>query len=403
MTTRWRLAAVAAAMACLAGAATADPGQLTVDDKANVFSPDGIAKAKSAFRAVEFKVPTTFTVVTYAEVPERLRAKYEEIKGDESAKRRFFHDWAEETAKDRNVEHGPFVLVSMKPGHVRALDDRQTDVARGFDSAKLRATEGKLLDGFKAALKAGDRATGLHDAALLDATTYVAAQLKNTTYPVKSERRGAARAEVAEAGGGSKLGAWICIGAVVLLVGWIAFGIIRAMTNRGQGGGGYGAAGGYGPGGGGYGGGYGGGGGGGFLPGLFGGLLGGAAGAYMYNNMFGGGSHGGFGGSYGDTPADGGSTGGTFDDGGAGDYAGGGQRRRVAASATTLTPAAATSAADMTPAAVISAAAATSAAGTWVVATSNSMRHTKAPAPQCRGFHSYPVCRRSFPATIMSP
>jgi TPM domain len=71
---------------------------------------------------------------------------------------------------------------------------------------------------------------------------------------------------------------WVCLIVGGLVVVWIIFAIIRALT--GMGGGGYG-----------YGGGYGGGmmgGGGGFFTGMLGGLFGSMAGMWIYNNMFGG-------------------------------------------------------------------------------------------------------------------
>ena len=69
----------------------------------------------------------------------------------------------------------------------------------------------------------------------------------------------------------SDLGAWLCIGVVVLLGIWLVFALVRAFTGGGGGGGG-----------GGYGGG-GGGGGGGFFPALMGGLFGAAAGMWLYD------------------------------------------------------------------------------------------------------------------------
>ncbi len=71
---------------------------------------------------------------------------------------------------------------------------------------------------------------------------------------------------------------WVCLIVGGLLVVWVVFALIRALT------GGMGGGGGYGPG---YGGGYGGGGGG-FFTSMLGGMFGAMAGMWMYNHFFGG-------------------------------------------------------------------------------------------------------------------
>ncbi len=280
----------------------ASPGQMAVDDKADAFSADGIKKAEEAFHAVTFKSPTHFTVVVYKKVPDGKRAEFEKVKDKADDRKRFFGDWTRELAESRGAK-GVFVLVSMEGGHVHAIDDKQTDVRRGFDDKDLRALEKKLVNGFASARgKEGDEAKKLRDEGLLSAAKFVADELKDTSAgDVHSTRSENARGN----GGGSGIMGYICIGIVALAAVWLVIGLIRMFT--GGGGGGYGPGGGYG------------GGGGGFMTSMLGGLFGAAAGMYLYDQFFG--HHGSDlsagQGDYGDTSS-------SYDDGGAGDYSGGG-------------------------------------------------------------------------------
>jgi uncharacterized protein len=303
------------AMASKAAGEATHAGQLKVDDQGATFTTDGIKTAKSAFEAVKFQAETHMTIVTWGKVPEKKVSEYEKAKGDRTTLMRFFRDQAKELAKQRNAK-GIFVLISREGSAVVAIDDRQTDVQRGFTDSKLERLQELFTEAFKSAAgkpdKNGPEALQLRDKALLDAVNYVAEELKNTTVPdaaVKNDAVGKV--------GGMGIGGWICIGISVLLGVWLIVGLIRMFTG---GGGGYGGPG------------YGGGGGG-FFSGLMGGLFGAMAGMYLYNSLFGSdmssasaadaSADPGSGAGAGDWDGGGDGGGSSYDNGG-GDYGGGG-------------------------------------------------------------------------------
>ena len=288
---------------------------MTVSDRAQAFTEAGVSKAKEAFRDTTFHARTEFHVEVYPELPENKRSEYDRFKKEKDTPglNRFFGDFANELAKKHNSK-GIFLVVFRKEGHVHAIDDRQTDAKRTFDDRKLKQVEEKLVAGFAKASKQADKngpeAKKLRDEALLDTTNYIASELKDTTVPDAKHNE---KNDGNHKAGGSNIGTYICLGVVALLGIWLVVGIIRALTNRGGGGG-------YGPGGG-YGGGYGGGGGG-FGSSLLGGLFGGLAGMWMYNQFFGGSHVSDM--SAGQGGGDNGNSGGDYNDTGAGDYDGGG-------------------------------------------------------------------------------
>ena len=304
---------VVAAAASVGTAGASEKGTLAVKDNGSVFTSEGIRKAEDAFEAVTFQAPTKLVVVTFGKVPDGKRAAFEAAKGD--ARKRFFHDWAEEVARSSG-KPDVLVFISMEGSHIRAIDDRRTDMKRQFDDKDLHALEQKFVAGFEKSAGATDAAAKLarHDAGLLEGVNFVAEQLKDTTLPANQNgRRANAPANAAETKGTSVM-SYVCIGIVALLAIWLVIGVVRMMMGGGGGGGNYGG-GGMGGGGGGMGAG------GGLMTGLLGGMLGAVAGNYLYNNFMGGNSHsndsmGSSGGGYGDS--------GTSGDTGAGDYSGGG-------------------------------------------------------------------------------
>ncbi len=310
----WSVVAAAASVASPGTAGASEKGTLTVKDNGSVFTADGIRKAEDAFEAVTFQAPTKLAVVTFGKVPEGKRAAFEAAK-DKQDKDRFFREWAEEVARSSG-KPDVLVFISMEGSTVRAIDDRRTEVKRGFDDKDLRTVRDKFVAGFKPG--AGeDSAAKLarHDAALLESVNFVADQLKDTTLPANQNgRRANAPANNAAETKGTSVMTYVCIGIVALLGIWLVIGVVRMMMGGGGGGGGGNYGGGMGGGGGGMGAG------GGLMTGLLGGMLGAVAGNYLYNNFLGGNSHSndsmGSSGGYGDS----GNTGDT----GAGDYNGGG-------------------------------------------------------------------------------
>lgn len=303
-------------------------GQLTVDDEAKAFTPEGIKNAESKFHGKTFKSATHFHVHTVTAVPEGKKKDFDAAKADKSKAPAFFLEWAREIAKadhDRGVFTFAYMSEDGKSFYILTIADSQTDRARGFDDSDGKKTSDKLIAAFRSAKeKTGADAQKARDAGLLEATNFVIDQLKNTS--ANDSTTGATHA-TEEKSGSSSIMSYVCIGIVALLGIWLVIGLIRAFTGGGGGGGG-------GYGGGGYGGG---GGGGGFMTSMLGGMFGAAAGMYLYDQFAG--HHGsdlsaGQSNDYGSTSADdgagdfdGGSAGGGGDfgdaGGGGGDYGGG--------------------------------------------------------------------------------
>ena len=310
----WSVVAATVSLAAPGSASASEKGVLAVKDNGAVFSTDGVRKAEQAFEGVTFQAPTKLAVVTFGKVPEGKRAAFDEAKGKD-ARDRFFREWAEEVARSSG-KPDVLVFISMEGSHVRAIDDRRTELKRGFDDADLRTLREKFVAGFKPSAEDKDAAAKIerHDAALLASVNFVAEQLKDTTLPANGKRANGAANNAADTKGSSIM-SYVCIGIVALLGIWLVFGLVRMM----MGGSGGGGSGGGGMGGGGMGGG-GMGAGGGLMTGLLGGMLGAVAGNYLYNSFMGGNhstdSMGSNGGGYGDS--------GTTGDTGAGDYSGGG-------------------------------------------------------------------------------
>jgi uncharacterized protein len=261
-----------------ATASGSSAGQMSVEDKAQAFTPDGVKKAQEAFERTSFQSPTHFTVVTVGEkdVPAGKKADFEAAKKDQKLAGPFFRDWARELARAER-EQGVFTLVYFQGDKyfVDVVSDRQSDVYRHFTDEDARKVRDALIGGFRKAKESGDKAA--RDAALLAATDVVIDQLKNTSAPeAGTASRTNSSDSGAKKGGGTNIMGYVCIGLAVLLGVWLVIGLIRAFTGGGggYGGGGYGGGGGFG--------------GGGFFPSLMGGLFGAAAGMYLYDSFMGG-------------------------------------------------------------------------------------------------------------------
>ena len=141
----------------LATTATAGTGTLTVEDKAGVFTPDGIAKAKGLMESADFRSPAHFVVVVGGDkdIPAGLR---QELTAAVAAKdmprsQKALAQWAEQEAI-RHTEKG-ICLLAYKQGPVvlvRAKVDRTTDLQRDFPESDTA----KLVDLFVKGLKGTD-------------------------------------------------------------------------------------------------------------------------------------------------------------------------------------------------------------------------------------------------------
>jgi len=286
--------------------ATPQDGVMKVEDKAEVFTASGIDTATAKFDGVTFKARTHFTVVTRNAVPDSKKSDFEATKGDKAKLNSLFGDWARQIAQDQR-ETGVFVLVYIRGEKyfVKAVADKANDVQRNFTDSNLSSLERKLSEAVAVAQKqTGDDAKKTRDAGLLEATSYVIDELKDTSLSADTKLK----SDESKSTGGMSILGWVCIAGVVILGIWLVVAVIRMFT---------GGVNGYG---GGYGGGGGGGGGMGFMGGLMGGMFGAMAGMYLYD-QFTGGHH--YNDNYGGgNDNSGGDSGGTQDTG-EGDFAGG--------------------------------------------------------------------------------
>ena len=305
--------ALAAAMA--AGLLTADPGvsyaskvapmkdgELIVEDMANLFSRDGVKKARDEFAQTKSTHERRVTVLTLASLPKAEADRLDEINKakDSAAVHRFWVDFTKREAKDEKAK-GVFILVCRHPGHVEIIADSVMQ-ENGFNNSKEDRIKEILLTSFRDAKdKPEAEATTIRDKGLLEAS-----RVLHNEVPVTTDVKPAHAVAGKEGSKSSGIMGYVCIGLAVLAGLWLIFGLIRAFTGGGGGGGGMG-------------GGMGGGGGGGFMTGLLGGLFGSMAGMWLYNNMFGGGMSSAFG-ADGSSSADYNSGGG--DEAGTGDFSG---------------------------------------------------------------------------------
>ncbi len=302
-------------------------GVISIEDKAGLFSSEGITKAREAFEGTSFGSETHLLIVTADSIPSKKQAEWDEIykNKDERGRNRFAEEWARAIGRTKD-KHGDIVVLIYKSGttyFVRTISDKQSDIHRNFSDTKAQSVSDvfvRELRKVKSEKLEGDAAKKEMDTALISATELVISDLKDTSAPDSSHKSGSANHAVAERKG-SGIGGYICMILMVVLGIWLVIGLIRMFTGGG-GGGGYGGGGG--------------GGGGGFFGNMMGGMFGAMAGMWMYNNLFGGGfqndamagdSYNTDTGDTGDGNFDDGASGGDGDwgdGGGGGDWGGGG-------------------------------------------------------------------------------
>jgi uncharacterized protein len=296
-----------------------------VHDEAKLFSKDAIDQANKTIEKIKKAHGKDLFIesVESGEKEKDLRTK-----------------WAKTRFNDFGID-GIYIVVSKEPSFYRFYVGDNTREKGYFSKANID----KMDEDLKPITKPGKR-----DEALIEAANYVleamneharskgkeiapkkvaAPPVQVAQPPVIHHNNAAAQDNAVPEWVG-----WVCMIAVILLVVWVVFAIIRAMTGMMMGGGGgygYGGGGGYGYGGGG----------GSFFTGMLGGMFGSMAGMWMYNNMFGGhatygqngavnwgggdqGSTGSAAAPYEADTADGGTGGGGDDDAGSGGDAGGG-------------------------------------------------------------------------------
>lgn len=302
-----------------------------VRDEGGFFSADATQKANEVIKEIHKDFKKDLLIETIKTVPAEKTDEFKKL--DKAGQSKFFKSWARERARQAEV-NGVYILVIKDPGHLEVEVGNETQ-KKDFTIANRDELADKLLAKFKDANKVKDEADKkkIYDEALLEAVRYVRSTMKTNigttkgSGPVHQPNREpvyvppSRPAPATASPWVSGIGGLLCIGLIILAVGWLVIGLIRAFTGGG-GGGGFGGGGGYG------------GGGGGFMTGLLGGLFGAAAGSWLYDSFFrGGGMGGGWGSSaYGAGPSEeprdtdysgtGGDTGGDGGGGGGGDFGG---------------------------------------------------------------------------------
>ncbi|WP_020471616.1 hypothetical protein [Zavarzinella formosa] len=301
-------------------------GELKVEDNAKLFSEDAVSKMKRDFANwVSSKTGREVTFWTVAKLSDAEKTKRDALK-DDDAKRTFLKDLAKSHAMDEH-DKGVFIFICRNPAFVGVIVDKDMR-EKGFDNTKESKLHDLLFNGLKDAHgKSGDaEQQTARDATLRKAVEFLENNLPDAKKDViktgqqagnHQEQTGNHQAPADEKKG-SGLAGLLCVGLIVLGVGWVLFAVIKAvfrmMSGGGAGGGpGYGGAPGYGGGGGG---------GMGFLGTFMTGMFGAAAGMWMYDSFFGHHGSSAYGGDSGTTGYGGGGGNEVVDNTGAGDFSG---------------------------------------------------------------------------------
>ena len=288
---------LAASPAVYASAAPASPAQLIVEDNGGYFSQKAIDEAKAIVAKSVGTGDRQVHVQTYAALSPQEAAELK--KTADKDKSDFWRTWSNGKIKG---DHGVVILMVREQRHVEIRVDGQIRES-GFSGSNEKG----VYDAMAAELRkmgkidSPDEQRPFNDAALLAGADYLKSNLPTAIAQKPGAKHGTEH-KAANAGEGSGIMKWVCIGIAVLAGIWLVTGLMRAFSGGGGGG----------PGG------MGGGGGGGFGSSLLGGLFGAMAGMWLYNNLLGGNTSS----AWGDTGGgDTGDTGGG-DVGGAGDFSG---------------------------------------------------------------------------------
>lgn len=230
----------------------------SVEDHAGLFSKDAVEKANGRITQIERETGKSLLIETINRVPEKDREQVKTHTGRE----KYFERYAEKQTESRAVL-GIYVLICKDPRWLEVYSN-----VKGVGSADRLRVKERLQE------RLHTPKDEHYDDALQGLVADVREVLEKAHTNASEKQRGGHNAPVPDGGfWGGGLGKWLCLGLVGLLVVWILFAVVRALSGgRGYGGGGYG-------------GGYGGGGGG-FLPSLLGGMFGAAAGMWVYDSLF---------------------------------------------------------------------------------------------------------------------
>jgi hypothetical protein len=146
-------------------------GRLIVEDRAELFSPEGVKRAKAILGEIKDTTHREMSLVTFRVLPEAKKREYDKLDSPAS-RRRLFSDWARDEARDQKAR-GVFVLVCRSPGHIEILVDKAIR-DKGFSARDEERVVAFLLEKFKDAKdKPEDEQTAIRDKGLLNAAEYV--------------------------------------------------------------------------------------------------------------------------------------------------------------------------------------------------------------------------------------
>jgi hypothetical protein len=187
----------------LAAAAPA-PAAPAVTDEAGFFTPEAVQKAEDGIKEIREAYHKDLVIETYKAVPED---KVKEVRNmTPRARELFFQQWAEERARERNVD-GIYVLLCRNPAYTQVVLGPNID-----DSVFPEKDRNELAKKF--APRWGRRN---YDAQLLEAVTYARYRL---------------HVNLVEGGTPSSFWTWLgsLIAILVLLVVWLVVLVLRAAV-----------------------------------------------------------------------------------------------------------------------------------------------------------------------------
>lgn len=229
-------------------------------DNGNFFSKQAKIEANRNINELGQRFKKELVVETYAEIPSDLKLGVD--LEDKAAFNRLFEQWATRQAKQQTV-NGIYILLTKVPAHLHVVVGNETQK----HSFTLKDREA-LVKGMLGKLR-----NKQNDEALLGAVNFVAVTMKE--HSVSRSNISSRVQPPSETDTKSPL-SWLIPVLIGLVVVWIIFALVKALSRTG--GGGVGAGGGMMPSGLG---------GGGFFSSLLGGVFGAAAGMWLYDQFSG--------------------------------------------------------------------------------------------------------------------
>ncbi len=145
-------------------------GRLIVEDTGALFGLDAVKRASRLLAEVKDSSPRNMNVVTYKDLPDRIKKGYDAATKPEE-RNRLFSEWAREEARG---SRGLFVLICANPPRIQVIADKQIRDA-GFSEQDEKRVLEMLLDKFRESSKVEKEAekAALRDKGLILSAEYV--------------------------------------------------------------------------------------------------------------------------------------------------------------------------------------------------------------------------------------